>query len=330
MQTIHRKVLLSLTIALLFLTGCQRHSTSEKYYLIANNLKLAYWQTAAEGFNKAATEYHVKAEVAGPDTYDSQAELTELQHAIAAKPAGILISVADAASFQTEINAAIDAGIPIITMDSDAPHSHRLFFIGTNNLEAGRLGGQRVVDKLGGKGNVVFFTMPGQPNLDERFRGYQEIFSDHPGIKTVEVVDIKGVSTAAFDKTEQYMAETGPKKIDAFICLEASAGKEVGTVLKRANAKDRLLIAMDVDPDTLSMIKEGVIDATIAQKPYTMGYIGLKALDQIFHDGPKTLSSDYSVDIFSPFPVFVDTGTAVVDKVNVDLYSNSASEARQK
>jgi len=330
MRTVPRNILLSLTIALLSLTGCQRHSTSETYYLVANNLKLAYWQTAVQGFNHAAAQYHVKARVVGPDNYDSQVELTELQHAIAAKPAGILISVADAATFQADINNAIDAGIPVITMDSDAPHSHRLYFIGTNNLEAGHLGGQRVVDKLGGKGNVVFFTMPGQPNLDERFKGYQEIFSDHPGIKTVEVVDIKGVPTAAFDKAEQYMARNGDKKIDAFICLEASAGKEVGTVLKRSKAKDRLLIAMDVDADTLSLIKNGVIDATIAQKPYTMGYIGLRALDQIFHDGPKTLSSDYSVNIFSPFPVFVDTGTALVDNVNVDLYSNSASEAQQK
>ena len=300
------------------------------FYLVSNNLKLPYWQTAAEGFNKAAEEYHVQAKVVGPDTYDPQAELTALQQAIAAKPSGILISVADASMFQSEINAGIDAGVPIITIDSDAPHSHRLFFIGTNNLEAGRLGGQRLVQELpGGKGNVVFFSMPGQPNLDERFKGYQDVLADHPGIKTVEVVDIKGVSTAAFDKAQQYMKETGEKKIDAFVCLEASAGKDVASVLKNANATDRVLIAMDVDPDTLNFIKSGYINATIAQKPYTMAYYGLKALDQVFHDGPKTFSPDYSVDTFSPFPVFVDTGTAVVDKVNVDLFANSAAQAKQ-
>ncbi|HTZ89943.1 MAG TPA: substrate-binding domain-containing protein [Alloacidobacterium sp.] len=331
MRKAHRMLLPFMTIALLAATGCQRHSHSEMYYLVSNNLKLPYWQTAAEGFNRAAEEYHVQAKVVGPDTYDAQAELTALQQAIAAKPSGILISVADATMFQSEINAGIDAGIPIITMDSDAPHSHRLYFIGTNNLEAGHLGGQRVVDELpGGKGNVVFFSMPGQPNLDERFKGYQEVFADHPGIKTVEVVDIKGESTAAFDKTQQYMTLTGEKKIDAFICLEASAGKEVASVLKDDNAKDRLLIAMDVDPDTLSFIKSGYINATIAQKPYTMAYIGLKQLAQVFEDGPKTFQTDYSVDTFSPFPVFIDTGTAVVDKVNVDLYSNSAAQAQQK
>jgi ribose transport system substrate-binding protein len=329
MRKVHKALLPLMTIAVLALTGCQRHSHSEMYYMISNNLKLAYWKTAAEGFNQAAAEYHVQVKVVGPDTYDAQAELTELQHAIAAKPAGILISVADATIFQSEINAGIDAGVPIITVDSDAPHSHRLFFIGTNNLEAGHLGGQRLVSQLpGGKGNVVFFSMPGQPNLDERFKGYQDVFADHPGIKTVEVVDIKGESTAAFDKTQQYMSQTGDKKIDAFVCLEASAGKEVASVLKNANS-NRVLIAMDVDPDTLNLIKSGVINATIAQKPYTMGYIGLKALDQIFHDGPKTFRSDYSVDTFSPFPAFVDTGTAVVDKVNVDLFANPTS-ATQK
>lgn len=330
MLTAKKLFVFPLTVAVLALMGCQRHSNSETYYLVANNLKLTYWQTAAQGFTKAAAQIHVTAKVVGPETYDPQAELQALQQAIAAKPAGILISVADSSNFQSEIDAAINAGIPIITMDSDAPHSHRLFFIGTNNLEAGRLGGQRVVDKLpGGKGNVVFFSMPGQPNLDERFKGYQEIFSEHPGVKTVEVVDIKGVSTAAFDKAEEYMVKKGADKIDAFVCLEASSGKEVATVLKRDNATDRLLVAMDVDPDTLAHIKDGSIDATIAQKPYTMGYVGLKSLDQIFHDGPKTLSTDYSVNTFSPFPVFVDTGTALVDKVNVDLYGTSASEANQ-
>jgi ribose transport system substrate-binding protein len=319
-----------MTIAVLVLTGCQRHSHSEMFYLISNNLKLAYWKTAAQGFNQAAAEYHVQVKVVGPDAYDAQAELTELQHAIAAKPAGILISVADASIFQSEINAGIDAGVPIITMDSDAPHSHRLFFIGTNNLEAGHLGAQRLVSQLpGGKGNVLFFSMPGQPNLDERFKGYQDIFSDHPGIKTVEVVDIKGESTAAFDKTQQYITQTGDKKIDAFVCLEASAGREVATVLQNHNVKDRILIAMDVDPDTLNLIRSGTINATIAQKPYTMGYVGLKELDQIYHDGPKTFRSDYSVDTFSPFPAFVDTGTAVVDKVNVDLFSHSAPSTQK-
>jgi len=45
-----------------------------------------------------------------------------------------------------------------------------------------------------------------------------------------------------------------------------------------------------------------------------MGYIGLKALDEVFHDQPVQLNKDYTSDSFAPFPVFVDTGTSLVDK----------------
>jgi ribose transport system substrate-binding protein len=330
MQTLRRAGFLSLAAAVGLLAGCARHSNKETYYLISNNISLPYWKTAIAGFQKAAAQYDVTAKVDGPTNYDAQEELKDLHEAIAAHPNGILISVADSALLQPEINSAIDQGIPVITMDSDAPHSHRLFFIGTNNLEAGHLGGQRVVNKLGGKGNVVFFTMPGQPNLDERLKGYQDIFASHPGIKVVDVFNIKGDSGNAFDKAQQYVAQTGAGKIDALICLEASAGKDVGEVLRRDKATDRLLIAMDVDADTLNLIKEGIINATIAQKPYTMGYYGLKALDEIHHNPPQKLLTDYSQSPFSPFPVFIDTGTAEVDKNNVDFYMQSASEAQQK
>jgi ribose transport system substrate-binding protein len=51
-----------------------------------------------------------------------------------------------------------------------------------------------------------------------------------------------------------------------------------------------------------------------------MGYIGLKGLDEIYHAPPKQLNKDYSVDSFSPYPFFVDTGTSLVDKSNVDQY----------
>jgi ribose transport system substrate-binding protein len=310
------------------LAGCQRHSNKETYYLISNNLSLPYWKTAVAGFQKAAAQYDVTAKVEGPDKYDAQAESQAFDAAVATHPDGILVSVADAPAMQSQIDAALDKGIPVITMDSDAPHSHRMFFIGTNNREAGHLGGERVVERLGGKGNVVFFTMPGQPNLDERLNGYMEIFAQHPGIKISEIFNIKGDSGNAMDKTPQYLGLTGPAKIDAFICLEASAGKDVGEVIKRSNAKDRLLVAMDLDPDTLALIKDGVIDATIAQKPYTMGFVGLKALDEVHHYPVKNLRSNFAVDTFSPYPAFIDTGTARVDKGNVDMYSASATAAQ--
>jgi ribose transport system substrate-binding protein len=325
MTVMQRVAVSGLALGALFTVGCgARHTDKEVFYLIATNVNLPYWQTAASGFKAAAAQYKVTAKVAGPDTYDPKAELTELHNAIAAKPSGILISVADASILQSEIDAAVAAGIPVITMDSDDPGSKRLYFIGTNNLEAGRLGGKRIVEKLGGKGNVEFFTLGGQPNTDERLKGFKDVLATHPDITVVDVFDIKGDARNAFDKAQQDMALTGPKKIDAFVCLEASSGKTVADAIKRAGG-GRELVAFDVDQDTLDAIKAGTIDASIAQKPYSMGMVGLKMLDEVFHNPPKQLDKDYSADSFSPYPVFVDTGTSLVDKSNVDLYIAGAA-----
>ena len=153
-------ILAEVAVTICLLLGCSRHDNNERYILVTVNSKLPYWQTAAAGLAKAGALYGVKVDVRGPDTYDPQAEVKEFQDAVALKPAGILVSVADSALMQQVINSAIDAGVPVITVDADAPASKRLYFIGTNNLQAGRLGGQRVLDKLHGKGNVVFYTMP--------------------------------------------------------------------------------------------------------------------------------------------------------------------------
>jgi ribose transport system substrate-binding protein len=233
--------------------------------------------------------------------------------------------VADVSVLQPGIDAAVSAGIPVITMDSDAPGSRRLYFIGTNNLSAGQLGGKRVIQKLGGKGNVVFFTISGQANTEDRLKGFKDVFASRPEISIVDVVDIKGDARQAFDKTQEMLALTGPKKIDAFICLDSASGKMVSDAIKRGGG-GRELVAWDVNQDTLDDIKAGTIDATIAQKPYTMGYVGLKALDEVFHYPPKQFGKDYSADAFAPYPVFVDTGTSLVDQSNVDLYIAGATE----
>jgi ribose transport system substrate-binding protein len=328
MKTMKRIALGFLGAAVVFAAGCERHSNKEVFYLVTTNMSLPYWQTAAAGFNRAGAQFKVTAKVVGPDNYDPQAELAELQKAVAAKPAGILISVADASVIQPEIDAAIGAGIPVITMDSDASGSHRLYFIGTNNLEAGRMGGRRLVEKLGGKGNVVFFTLAGQPNIEERLKGFKDVLATRPDIKIVDVIDAKSDARTAFDQAQQQLALTGPKKVDAFVCLESASGKPVSDAIKRANVTDRVLIAWDANPDTLDGIKSGTIDSTIAQKPFTMGYFGLKSLDEIFHAPPTQLSKDFGADPFSPYPVFVDTGTSLVNKDNVDLYIASAAQAK--
>jgi ribose transport system substrate-binding protein len=306
----------------------RRHDAKEKYVLVSANIQLPYWKTAAAGFYRAAKQLQVNAEVVGPADYDPKAEAEDFRRAARQNPMGILVSAADAELLAPEIDAAIAAGIPVITMDADAPQSKRLYFIGTNNYQAGVAGGEYAAKLLKGKGNVVVFTMPGQRNLDQRLQGYREVFAQQPGIKITEVVDIKGDSRVAFDKTEEIVGKKLP--VDAFICLEASAGKEVANVLDRNKAKGKIVMAMDTDEATIEWLQKGWINATIAQKPATMAFVGLKALDELHHNKLDSLAKDWSKDSMSPVPAFVDTGQMLIDSTNVADFISANKEASGK
>ncbi len=333
MRTVQWSLLAAaLPAALLSLTGCagSAHSPTEKYVLIAASTKIPYWQTALAGLSHAANEMKVKAEMKGPDSYDTKAEHDAFQSAVAEKPSGILISAADASVMTPDINAALGQGIPVLTVDSDAPDSQRLFFVGTDNYNAGVLGGHLTSKLLDGKGNVVIFTEPAQSNLKDRLHGYQDIFAEHPGIKVSQIVDMKGDPTIVFDTTKQLL--DSKTKVDAFVCLEAISCPEVGEVVNRANMAGKVtVVAMDSDQRTTDWIQKGVISATIAQRPFTMAYYGTKLLDDLHHHMPTPLTKNWSQSATSPVPTFVDTGTFILDKSSVGAFltANSSSAGGQ-
>ncbi|GAC1433656.1 MAG: sugar-binding protein [Terriglobales bacterium] len=320
------KKLLSILVVMLFsllLSNCGgQHSTDENYFLVSSNIQVPYWHAAGAGFVQEAQQWKIKAQFVGPATYDPKEELEAFRNAVQQKATGILISVADPALFKDDIDKAVAAGIPVITIDSDAPASKRLFFIGTNNYQAGLIGGQRLAKELHDKGNVVVFTMPEQANLKERLHGYHDALEAHPQIKITDVVDIHGDPRVAFDTTSQILGKQ-KDKVNAFVCLEAQAGKEVATVLSNAKVKDKVIIAMDVDPETLDWIQKGVIAATISQKPYTMATFGLRELDSLYHQKIGALNKDWANDSFAPLPAFVDTGSSLIDKSNVEAFQSA-------
>jgi ribose transport system substrate-binding protein len=328
-----RRYLIFTLLAILnsvFFLACSssRHSDEEKYYLVTSNSKIPYWQAAHDGWRQAAQKMQVHVEFVGPNTYDPKAEQADFQQILKNKPSGILISPADAELMKADIDAAIAQGIPVITFDSDSPDSKRLTFIGTDNYRAGVLGANAAVKALNGKGNVVFFTIPAQTNLNDRLRGYKDVFAVHPGIKIVDVIDMKGDPRVAFDQTSQVIDDK-KKNVTAIVCLEAQAGKEVADVLDRNSRKDVTVIAMDTDDGTLDWIQKGMIKATIAQKPYTMAYVGLEMLDSIHHNPPPTLNKNWSQDPFSPLPANVDTGLTLVDSSNLQNFRSAQASTKQ-
>ncbi len=313
----------------LIMFSCQKpyHEETERYYFVAMNTNLPYWQEAQAGFQDSARGLGVKIEMVGPTSYSPQEELAAFREAIAAKPAGILLSSAQQDLFNKDIDAAIQQGIPVICMDSDAPNSKRILFIGTDNVHAGVESGRRMAEILKGEGVVVLITIPGQRNMDERRQGVQEAFSKYPKIKIMKTIDDKGDPRIANDQISSMLeAKT---KIDGILCIDASGGPGAAEALHRLDMDRKIpIVAMDKSPETLDYITQGAIAATLAQKSYTMAFYGLRFLDDLHHNIVHEFK-DWKTAPTSPLPTNVDTGTALIDANNVAAFKAAAAERRQ-
>jgi ribose transport system substrate-binding protein len=147
---------------------------SDQLYVEVSALgSLDYFYDHKMGLQEAGKAMSVKTEYVGPAEYDMSAMVTAFEQAIARKPAGIIV-VGFEPSLNAIVDKAVDAGIPIVTVDADLPGSKRIAFVGTGNFQAGYEGGKKLSQLIGGKGKVALMTKPGQSNLEERIAGYKK------------------------------------------------------------------------------------------------------------------------------------------------------------
>jgi ribose transport system substrate-binding protein len=311
-------VFIGLALGVIGLSSCQTayHEDRERYVFVASNIHLPYWEEAQAGLMDAAKQMGVKAELAGPEKFDPQEQLKAFQAVVNSKPAGIMISVTRPDLLQDAIDGAVAQGIPVITVDSDAPTSKRLMFVGTDNFRAGMESGKRMGEILKGQGQLVVVTIPGQLNLDERARGMNEALKKYPGIKLAQTIDDKGDPRVANDNVSALLKAKA--KIDGIICLEASGGSGAAEALHRVDAKIPI-VGFDKDPETLDWIDRDGITATVTQKPYVMAYYAIKFADDLHHNAVHEFK-DWRTAPAPAMPSWVDTGTVVVDKSNVKVF----------
>ena len=317
---------LSIGVMGLVLCACEKpyHQPEEKYVLVAANVNLPYWQEAQAGLTDIGKTAGVKVDLVGPATFSPSEELTAFQQAVASKPSGIMVSVADPKLFNEPINSAIMQGLPVITIDADAPESRRVLFIGTDNFRAGQDSGKHMADLLGGQGRILVIGLSGQLNTEERTRGVNEALKKYPGVKVVDTIDGKGDPRNAYDAVSNLLQKK--EKIDGIIALEATGGAGAADALHRMDMTGKVkVLAFDKDPQTLDGVERGWITATVVQKPYVMAFYGVRFLDDLHHNAVHEFK-DWATAPTGPLPVFVDTGTAVVDKSNLATFRKALAE----
>jgi ribose transport system substrate-binding protein len=290
---------------------------NEEYVFIGKSVSNPYWVDAREGLEDRARAIGVRADFRGASGTDVNEQIKQFEDAMARKPAGIIVSPAGV-GITPMINRAIDGGIPVICVDSDAPQSKRFSYVGTDNYNAGRQGGELLGKLLNGRGEVFLLSVPGEPNLEDRIRGYRDALAKHPDIKIVDVGNDRADPNEAA-KVARNILSAHPN-IAGVGCVDAGGGEGTAVVLREKGLVGKVkIVGMDRNEATLSLIEEGVIDASIAQRTYTMAYMALGMLYDLHHNKVRMVDDWRGAGVL-PLPTNVDTGTVVITKENVRAF----------
>lgn len=292
-------------------------TSSQRYLMISAATGSPYWIDSKAGLRDKALELGVSANFIGPPSVDVNQQIDEVKRAIAQRVDGIImVPMADAVT--PAINEAIAAGIPVVCADADAPSSKRYSFVGTGNYNAGYQGGEELATLLQGRGEVALLTIPGADNLAKRIKGYQDALAKWPDIKIVQIGNDHGSQTEA-EKECRALLQAHPD-LAGFGCVAAAGGQGAGVAVKQAGKVGKVrIVAMDRDAATLEFIREGVIDASIAQRTYTMSYLALQMLYDLRNARIK-FADDWQKIKVNPLPPNVDTGSFVITRANVDFF----------
>jgi ribose transport system substrate-binding protein len=288
---------------------------SDQLYVEVSALgNLDYFYDHKLGMKLAGEALGVRTEYVGPAEYDMPGMITAFEQALAKKGLRGIVVVGFEPALEPIINKAVDAGVPVVTVDADLPKSKRLAFVGTGNYKAGYEGGSKLAKLIGGKGKIAIMTKVGQSNLDERVSGYQDALAAYKDISVVQVVDTQSdaviaaqVATAALRKNPD-LAGIG--------CVEAAGGVGAATAVKEAGLAGKVkIVSMDRGNEVLELIGKGVIDATVAQRTALMPYYAVQILVDL-NNQETTITRDNWKARVLPAPSYVDTGVILVDKSN--------------
>jgi ribose/xylose/arabinose/galactoside ABC-type transport system permease subunit/ABC-type sugar transport system substrate-binding protein len=289
----------------------------EDYVFIGVSVGNPYWVDARLGLEDKAKILGVKTEVRGPTGNDPNLQIAEFEQVLARRPAGVIIAPASA-SLTTMINRAVDEGIPVVCIDTDAPLSKRYTYVGTDNYNAGLQTGEMLARSVNGKGEIAILSIPGQDNLEGRLRGCRDALARYPNISLVRVGNDQALATEA-EKVARSILQAYPN-LAGFGCVDAAGGEGCAVAVKEVGKVGKVkIIAMDRNETTLEYIQQGIIEASIAQRTYTMAYMGLELLYDLNHNNIH-LVNDWKKAGIVPLPRTIDTGTIVIDKKNVESF----------
>ncbi len=238
-----------------------------------------YWGYVEDGCMQAAEELGIKVTVTGPNAESDVAEqVNMIETAIGSGCDAIVCAPNDAAAANGALQAAIDAGIPVLSVDTNCGIEGQTSFVGTMNDEAAYQGGLWAAEQLGeGAKAVIIYGQEGDNTSNMRKAGYTKA-CEEKGIEVLDALSGQNTVDGAVKTMEDLLNKHGDA-INVVFCHNDDTALGAAKVCEENGYTDIMIIGFDGNASALEAIASGesLVKATVAQQPTAMGYQVVKA-----------------------------------------------------
>ncbi len=273
-----------------------------------------FYQVMELGVNAAIADFGLEVVTQYPQDW-AVAEQTPILEAMIARGDldYIITAPVDKEQMVAPLQAAVDAGIRVITVDTflgdgdyvNGPVTFPISYIGSDNVEGGRIAAEALAEVLGGEGLVyVQNTNVGVSTTEQRGQGFIEGIAQYPGMELVGMdYNLDDANTAAEQTAAVLQREPD---LAGIFGVNVFSAQGAGTAVNNAGLGGQVqVIAFDATQFAIEQLRAGTVTLVIAQKPYDMGYL---AVEFAMADWRGVTS----------LPRRVTTGYAVINAENVD------------
>jgi ribose transport system substrate-binding protein len=242
-----------------------------KFAILTNNLS-PFWTAAQQGASRASAELGVPITFQGPTASDLLSQqLTMLETFVNDDYTAITFSAIDRQAAGSIIQQAVDEGIAVFCMDSDATGTARSMYIGMSDYDAGVAAAEAALEIIGSGKVVGLVGFATAQNAQDRIAGVNDTLAG-TDLELVEVLydDVKPELALSNAQTaiQKYPDLAG------FITFYSYDGPAAGQAVKQAGKSGEIkIVAFDAEPETQRLMEEGVVQVMIGQRVFHYGYL---------------------------------------------------------
>ncbi|KAF1021703.1 MAG: Ribose import binding protein RbsB [Paracidovorax wautersii] len=230
---------------------------------------------------------------------DPAKQIASVEDLIQKKVKVILINPTDSDAVAGVVKQATAAGIPVVSLDRSVNGAEVVSHIASDNVAGGKLAGEFLLEKLGGKGNIVELQgVAGTSAARERGQGFHLAVDGKDGVKVVASQPADFDRAKGLSVTENILQ--GNKDVQGIFAHNDEMALGAQKAVEAAGLKNVAIVGFDATPDAVAAVKAGTLAATVQQKPELIGQYGVQTAKKLIDGQAVDKSIPVPLDLVKP------------------------------